>query len=429
MDIHTLYQLYLKDRLVSTDSRNITPGCIFFALKGDNFNGNQFALQAIDKGASAAFVDEDQVKPHPRIFKVQNVLSVLQKLAAHHRKQSGFIILAITGSNGKTTTKELCRTVLSKKYSVYATGGNLNNHIGVPLTLLAMGPSVQVGIVEMGANHPGEIRDLCLIAQPDYGLITNVGKAHLEGFGSIEGVARAKGELFQHLMANRQTIFLNIGDQYMQKLVPDDYPHVVRYNGDKGLRVKSRSSDPLLRLAVTDGVIVAELKTNLLGSYNSENVLAACCVGIHLGVPLPLIREAIFEYRPQNHRSQLLDSGRNRLFMDAYNANPSSMRAAIDEFLLLNDHNKMMILGEMREMGDSAQEEHEALIRYLKDRKIQRVMCVGRSFELILSGTGYLYFATVEELLTHLTAHPVKDHFILVKGSRANKLEKVLPLL
>ena len=429
MDIHTLYQLYLQDRLVSTDSRNITPGCIFFALKGDNFNGNQFAMQAIDKGASAAIVDEDPVKPNPRIFKVKNVLSTLQKLAAHHRNQSGFIILAITGSNGKTTTKELCRTVLSKKFTVFATGGNLNNHIGVPLTLLAMGPSVQMGIVEMGANHPGEIRDLCLIAQPDYGLITNVGKAHLEGFGSIEGVARAKGELFQHLMANHQTIFLNIGNQYMQKLVPDDYPHVVRYNGDKGLRVKSRSSDPLLRLTVTDGLIVADLKTNLLGSYNSENVLAACCVGIHLGVPLPLIREAIFEYRPQNHRSQLLDSGKNRLFMDAYNANPSSMRAAIDEFLLLNDHNKMMILGEMREMGDSAHEEHEALIRYLLDRKIQQVMCVGRSFKLILSGTGYLYFATVEELLAHLTEHPVKDHFILVKGSRANKLEKALPLL
>ncbi len=428
MDIHNLYQLYLKSRLVSTDSRNITPGCIFFALKGDNFNGNRFAFQAIDNGASAAIVDEDPVKPHPKIFKVKQALSSLQQLAAHHRRQSGFLILAITGSNGKTTTKELCRTVLSKQFSVYATGGNLNNHIGVPLTLLAMDHSIQIGIVEMGANHPGEIRGLCLIAQPDYGIITNVGKAHLEGFGSIDGVARAKGELFQHLMASGKTIFLNVGDPHVHRLVPDEYPHVVRYNGDKSLRVKSRISDPLLRLTITDGIIDTDLKTNLLGGFNTENVLAACCVGIHLGVPLPLIREAVFEYRPQNNRSQLIDSGKNRLFMDAYNANPSSMRAAIDEFLLLNGHNKMLILGEMREVGDSDREEHKALIHYLIECKVQRVICVGKSFEHFLAGTGYLYFANVDELLTYHTEHPVRDHFILVKGSRANKLEKVLSL-
>ena len=429
MDVSQIYHLYLKSRLISTDSRKVLPGSVFFALKGDQFNGNQFALQALENGASAAIVDEDPVKSHPGMYRVENTLAALQDLAAYHRLQTGVVILAITGSNGKTTTKELCREILSRRFTVYATGGNLNNHIGVPLTLLAMHDGIQIGIVEMGANHPGEIRDLCRIARPDYGLITNIGKAHLEGFGSIEGVARAKGELFQHLMMHGKTIFLNEGNSYLTDLVPYDYQFVVVYNSERGLRLKSLQSSPLLELEVTDGKKSFGLTTNLLGSYNAENVLAACCVGIHLGIPLPQVKEAIREYVPRNHRSQLIDSGRNRIFMDAYNANPSSMRAAIDEFLALPGNSKMMILGEMRELGNSEHVEHDELIRYLRDKEVKQVFCVGRSFEQCLKGTGFLYFTDTFTLSAYLAEHPVSGCFILVKGSRANQLEKILPML
>jgi UDP-N-acetylmuramoyl-tripeptide--D-alanyl-D-alanine ligase len=429
MDIEYLYQIYLESRLVSTDSRDITPGCIFFALKGANFNGNQFAFRAIEAGASAAIVDEDPLESDPRIFKVEQVLTTLQELAAFHRKQSGFSILAITGSNGKTTTKELCRSVLSKKFRVFATLGNLNNHIGVPLTLLAMDPATDVGIVEMGANHPGEIRDLCAIAQPDFGLITNVGKAHLEGFGSIEGVARAKGELFEYLMTNHKTIFLNEGNEFIRKLVPGNYREFFPYNGPKGINIQDKTSNPFLKLKIAQGNEEFDLQTKLIGGYNAENVLAACCVGLFFQVPVPLIKEAVEEYIPRNNRSQLIDTGKNRLFMDAYNANPSSMRAAIDEFLLSDDSRKLLILGEMRELGDSSLPEHAALIGYLRDRKVSQAICIGNTFKQVSGGAGFLYFESVDELKAHLSAHPVSGYFILIKGSRANQLEKVVPFL
>jgi UDP-N-acetylmuramoyl-tripeptide--D-alanyl-D-alanine ligase len=429
MDIEKLYDIYLENRLVSTDSRNIAAGSIFFALKGESFNGNRFAGQAIEQGASAAIVDEEFTAPHPRIFKVEHVLTTLQQLAAWHREKSGMTILAITGSNGKTTTKELCRAVLSKKFRVYATQGNLNNHIGVPLTLLAMGPQIQTGIVEMGANHPGEIRDLCRIANPDCGLITNVGKAHLEGFGSVEGVARAKGELFDHLIMHHHTIFMNDGNAYVRNLVPENYPRLIHYNSPKGWHAKDQISDPFLSLTISDGTDLASLKTNLLGGFNMENVLAACCVGIHFGVTLPAIQEAISEYTPRNNRSQFMDTGKNRLFMDAYNANPSSMRAAIDEFLLSDDKNKLLMLGEMRELGTSCREEHRALVDYLSERKVRQVMCIGKSFADAVTGTDFRYFESVEHVLTYLSVHPVSGYYILIKGSRANSLEKLLPVL
>ncbi len=333
MKIEELYKIYLQSRLVSTDSRKISPGSIFFALKGENFNGNQFALQAIEQGALAAIVDEEPEAPLAGIYLVDDVLTTLQNLAAFHRKQMGIPILAITGSNGKTTTKELCKAVLSKKFNVYATTGNLNNHIGVPLTLLAMNDHVELGIVEMGANHPGEIRNLCAIAWPDMGVITNVGKAHLEGFGSLEGVARAKGELFEHLRANHKTIFINDGNEYVRNLVPDSYTPVMHYNSESGPQVISKESNPFLELDINVSNHNYLLRTNLLGGYNAENVLAAFCVGTHMGVTPEDIKDAIESYKPQNNRSQFIESGKNRLFMDAYNANPSSMVAAVDEFL------------------------------------------------------------------------------------------------
>jgi UDP-N-acetylmuramoyl-tripeptide--D-alanyl-D-alanine ligase len=387
MTIEELYNLYLQSRLVSTDSRKILPGSIFFALKGENFNGNLFAMQAIEQGALAAIVDEKPA-PYAGIHQVDDVLTTLQQLAAYHRKQLGIPILAITGSNGKTTTKELCKAVLSKKFRVYATTGNLNNHIGVPLTLLAMNETVELGIVEMGANHPGEIRDLCAIASPDMGVITNVGKAHLEGFGSLEGVARAKGELFEYLRANHKTIFINDGNEFVRKLVPESYIPVIHYNGETGPLVITKKSNPFLEIEIRVSNKDYLLKTNLLGGYNAENVLAAFSVGIYEGVAQGDIKDAIESYTPQNNRSQFIESGKNRLFMDAYNANPSSMFAAIDEFLLTRQDKKLLILGEMKEVGDSSYYEHKALIDHLKEKHVGQAICVGVSFEKAMIGTG-----------------------------------------
>ncbi len=429
MKIEELYKIYLKSRLVSTDSRKIPPGSLFFALKGENFNGNLFALQAIEQGAIAAVVDEDPVSSHEGICRVDNVLTTLQHLATFHRKQMGIPVLAITGSNGKTTTKELCRAVLSKKFNVHATTGNLNNHIGVPLTLLAMNDCTNLCITEMGANHPGEIHDLCAIALPDMGIITNVGKAHLEGFGSLEGVANAKGELFRYLRQNHKTIFMNGGNEYVRNLIPDAYPDVIHYNDEIGPRVISKKSNPFLEIEVSAGKRKFWLHTKLLGGYNAENVLAAFCVGIHMGVAHGDIADAIESYTPQNNRSQFIESGKNRLFMDAYNANPSSMVAAVDEFLQGREDNKLLILGEMREVGDTSYKEHKELVDHMKENGVEHAICIGKSFEMAIAGSGYTYFETVEQLIRYLTDHPVNGKYILIKGSRANKLENLLQVL
>jgi UDP-N-acetylmuramoyl-tripeptide--D-alanyl-D-alanine ligase len=429
MDLEKLYQHYLHSRTVSTDSRQITPGCIFFALKGEHFNGNRFALQALKDGAAAAVVDEDPGEPHPALFRTESVLQALQDLAALHRRRSGMTILAITGSNGKTTTKELVSAVLAKRFRVYATRGNLNNHIGVPLTLLAMRPEVEMGIVEMGANHPGEIRDLCAIAAPDAGLITNVGKAHLEGFGSLEGVARAKGELFDYLMASGKPLFLNEGNTLLRNLIPEHYGRADRYNGSGSLRAVRKSSDPFLSLTVVVSGREETVETRLLGQYNAENVLAACCVGLHYGIPFTDIREAIAGYTPQNNRSQLIATNRNRLYMDAYNANPSSMRAALEEFLALEHPRKMLILGEMRELGASSREEHAALTGYIRDHFIGPVYCIGKAFGDLPDRNHFTWFEAAGDLAAHLTEAPPADYFILIKGSRSNQLEKIAAVL
>jgi|WetSurSiteA1Bulk_404760.scaffolds.fasta_scaffold00646_2 UDP-N-acetylmuramoyl-tripeptide--D-alanyl-D-alanine ligase len=429
MNISHLYDLYRTGRSISTDSRNISTGCLFFALKGENFNGNLFAREALEKGAVAAIVDEGPAEPDSRIISVDDVLATLQQLAHHHRIQSGIPVLAITGSNGKTTTKELCRAVLSAKFKVYATAGNLNNHIGVPLTLLAMDESIEFGIVEMGANHPGEISRLCAIAEPDYGLITNIGKAHIEGFGSLEGVAGAKGELFNHLMQNGKTLFVNEANPLIRQLVPDDYPKAVRYNGSRGTTISSRRSDPFLSLhAEYDGSSL-EINTKLLGGYNDENVLAACCVGFHFGIAAKTVKTAIEGYQPQNSRSQLLDTGKNRIFLDAYNANPSSMLAAITEFLHMQGGNKMLILGEMRELGNSSEQEHESIINFLREQGIVDVVCVGKAFERSAARAGYRYAETTGQLIDWLSGKQLTSYFLLIKGSRSNQLEKLIPLL
>jgi len=429
MDIKELYDIFLTGRTVSIDSRNIIPGCLFFALKGENFNGNSFAPEAIEKGALVAIVDEEPEQQHPKIIRVDNVLQVLQQLARYHRLHRGIPILAITGSNGKTTTKELCKAVLSEKYKVHATEGNLNNHIGVPLTLLSMDDTVEFGIVEMGANHPGEIALLCEIAQPDYGLITNVGKAHLEGFGSIQGVALAKGELFKHLIHRGKTLFVNEGNKYVRQLVPGNYPKVVWYNGDQGPQIQNMTGDPYLNLRIIDHNATVEIKTGLLGGYNAENVLAAYCVGNHMGISVESIKDSIHTYQPRNNRSQLLNTGKNRVFMDAYNANPSSMLAAISEFLRFDDERKLLILGEMRELGDSALREHENIVDFLKEQGIKDVIFVGKAFEKPSMESGFTYVESTDQLCKWLSAKSLTGYFVFIKGSRSNKLEKVIPLL
>jgi len=429
MDLKLLYDIYLKNRIVSTDSRNITHGCLFFALKGDNFNGNSFAMEAIEKGAFAAIVDEDLPQHHNQIIRVDDVLTTLQRLAGYHRMQSGITILAITGSNGKTTTKELCRAVLSRQYEVYATAGNLNNHIGVPLTLLSMNNDIEIGIVEMGANHPGEIGFLCEIAKPDYGLITNIGKAHLEGFGDIQRVASAKGELFSYLIRNEKTIFLNEGNPYLLPLVSGDYIKIVRYNGSSGLKLVNHKSSPLLSLKASYGNEILDISTNLVGSYNIENVLAACCVGLQFGITADEIARAIPAYQPGNNRSQLINTGKNTVFMDAYNANPSSMSAAINEFLQFEGQKKLLILGEMLEVGDFSIQEHENLVACLKQQGVRNVICMGKAFEQAAKSAGYKYAETIDQLNEMLLLERPNGYFVFVKGSRSNRLEKVISLL
>lgn len=429
MDIQELYDIYISGRIVSTDSRNITPGCLFFALKGDNFNGNLFAREALAKGARMAVVDEDPAQPDAAIIRVEDVLLTLQQLAAWHREQIGIPILAITGSNGKTTTKELCKAVGSEKFRVFATEGNLNNHIGVPLTLLSMDDTIGFGIVEMGANHPGEIARLCEIAQPDFGLITNIGKAHLEGFGGFPGVVRAKGELFDFLIKRGKTLLVNEGNSYVRGLVPADYSGAVWYNGSKGLQVESCISDPYAAFQIRHENHVMNLQTKLLGGYNAENVLAAVSMGFHLGIPEESILRAIRLYQPSNNRSQLIDTGKNRIFMDAYNANPSSMVSAVNEFLQLSSPKKLLILGEMRELGDYSRHEHTELIMHLVNHNVKDVICVGMAFEDAALNAGYQYADSTDQLRLWLSDNPLNGYFVFIKGSRSNQLEKLVPLL
>lgn len=429
MDIPELYSIFLENKLICTDTRKIERNCIFFALRGTQFNGNDFAAEALAKGAAKAVVDDKKLKQDSRYIRVKNVLGTLQKLSAFHRKKTGCKILAVTGSNGKTTTKELCKAVLSRRYRVHATEGNLNNHIGVPLTLLKMEPETEIGIVEMGANHPGEIALLCEVAQPDCGLITNIGKAHLEGFGGIEGVAKTKGELFSYLTKHERTIYVNEGDAYVNQLLPGKYDKCLFFNGKQGIYARHISSNPFVEMEILVHKRILNIKTQLIGRYNAENVLAACCVGIHEGIPDHEIAHAVSTYQSHGYRSQLIQSKQNKIFMDAYNANPSSMLAAIDEFLAFPDDKKLVILGEMKEIGDQSHNEHKGILSHLRTRNVSDVICVGESFKLPSRQAGYLYFEDVDALMDHIRRHQVTDSLVFIKGSRSNRLEKLLDLL
>lgn len=416
MDINKLYKLYLKNQLVDTDTRSIRQGSVFFALKGDNFNGNKYALEALENGADYAVVDE-YITNDVRLILVDDVLLTLQKLANHHRKCLGIPILALTGSNGKTTTKELLNVVLSVKYNTHATEGNFNNHIGVPLTLLSMDNTCEFGIVEMGANHHKEIELLSAIVEPDYGYITNFGKAHLEGFGSLEGVIEAKSELYENLIENNKVIFVNSFDE--NQMLRSMEGNRVFLNSNINL---SRI-DPFLTIDY-DG---QEFVTNIIGEYNLNNIRLAITVGEFFDIAKDDIIKVIGSYVSKNNRSQVIKRGNNTIVLDAYNANPSSMEVAIVNFKKNISQNKILILGDMFELGGSSAKEHQMLVDFIEGNEFNSVFLIGENF--YKTNTLLHKFNSFKEFESYFKKTDYINSSFLIKGSRGMKLERVLSLI
>ncbi|MFZ5430655.1 MAG: UDP-N-acetylmuramoyl-tripeptide--D-alanyl-D-alanine ligase [Bacteroidota bacterium] len=426
MTIEQLYQLFLQYPEVTTDSRNINKPCLFFALRGEHFNGNEYAISALGKGAAYAIVDESRDWQDDRIIVVRDTLTCLQQLATYHRNQLGLPIVAITGSNGKTTTKELVASVLKQQYKISFTRGNLNNHIGVPLTLLSFSHETEIGVVEMGANHPGEIDILCRIAQPDYGLITNVGKAHLEGFGGFDGVIKTKSELYRYLESTGGSVFINAGNHLLVKAAGNILNLITYGTGEEcWVRGEEINSGNYLNLRTwfTEGVLY--FNTRLSGSYNLENVLAAIAIGRHFNIDPLLIKQGIESYEPSNNRSQLMTAGSNKIIMDAYNANPTSMQASIDNFLSVNFPQKLAILGDMLELGSYSREEHQKIVDQLSEIPLLSVILVGREFCATLRPEGFKCFENTVQAQDYLTENRPSDTLILIKGSRGIGLEKL----
>ncbi|ADY53389.1 UDP-N-acetylmuramoylalanyl-D-glutamyl-2,6-diamin opimelate/D-alanyl-D-alanyl ligase [Pseudopedobacter saltans DSM 12145] len=431
MRIEELYPIFRKHPSVSTDTRKVTESCLFFALKGENFDANTFAEQAIALGAAFAIVDKQDLPKHPQFIFVDDVLKTLQDLAHYHRRQLGLPVIGLTGTNGKTTTKELINAVLSQKFKTAATLGNLNNHIGVPLTLLAITPDTEVAIVEMGANHQKEIELLCAIAVPDYGLITNVGKAHLEGFGGFEGVKKGKGELYDFLSKNGGTVFINRDNLHLQEMARSrSFKEVIYYgtSSDNYVFGKLIANDPYLTVEWSDGENKDEVQSQLTGIYNFENILAAIAIGKKLGLTTQQIHEGINSYKPQNNRSQIIKTERNTVIGDFYNANPSSMAVAIENIARLEADNKVLILGDMFELGEESGAEHRAVIEKAEKLGIAKVLFVGQEF-FKNSNQKSVFLKNVEELRTYLHENPVHQALILLKGSRGMKLEQVIAYL
>ncbi len=424
MPVEELYNIYRKYPSVQTDTRKLKPGDIFFALKGDNFNGNAFAQKAIESGAVCAVIDESAYEVPGKTMLVPDVLTALQQLAKYHRQQFKIPFLAITGSNGKTTTKELIHAVLSTSLKTYTTEGNLNNHIGVPLTLLKIKSDAEMAVIEMGANHQKEIASYCEYAMPTHGLITNCGKAHLEGFGSIEGVRKGKGELFDYLRSHKGTAFVMQDYDYLTEM-SKGIPVVIKYgtaNADVNGTVAQ--SEPFLSVDITIGMDTETIRTQLVGDYNLPNVLAAVCVGKHFGVPAASIRSAIENYAPSNSRSQLIEKGTNKIILDAYNANPSSMKLAIDNFAKLHAGKKVLVLGAMAELGNDSIEEHKNIIDQLKQHKWEHVALVGGDF--MKTEHPFLKFENALQTKEWLQQQRFENTYFLIKGSRSMAMEKVL---
>ena len=432
MEISTLYNYFEECNGVTTDSRNCPEGSMFIALKGETFNGNAFACQALQKGCRYALVDEIEYvdKDNPRILFVEDCLTALQQLAHEHRRKMAVPIVGITGTNGKTTTKELIATVLQQKYKVLYTQGNLNNHIGVPLTLLRITKEHELAVIEMGANHPGEIRTLVNIVEPDCGLITNVGKAHLQGFGSFEGVVKTKGELYDYMRSKvNGLIFIDKDNEILCQIA--DHLNSISYgmNSSGDLLVKGILGvcAPFLSFDwIYDGKSY-HVQTHLIGSYNVKNALAAITIGCHFNVPAVDICRALNAYVPQNNRSQLTETESNKLIVDAYNANPTSMMAALENFRLMDVPHKILVLGDMKELGESSKEEHAKIVSFLRACAFERVILVGSEF----SGTGSSYecYPHVEALKEYLQHEKIRGKYILIKGSNSMRLSQLKEVL
>jgi UDP-N-acetylmuramoyl-tripeptide--D-alanyl-D-alanine ligase len=424
MTIEQLYAVFRQYPSVQTDTRKLKQGDLFFALKGPNFNGNVFAEQALAAGAAYAIIDEAEYQVNSQYILVQDVLTTLQFLALHHRKQFNIPIIAITGSNGKTTTKELVYAVLNSTYKTYTTQGNLNNHIGVPLTLLAIKPDAEMAVIEMGANHQKEIESYCKYTLPTHGIITNCGKAHLEGFGGVEGVRKGKGELYDYLKANNGAAFVMWDYDYLQQMSKGIHS-IIKY-GTEAADIEGNviESEPFLEVKMTKGVNIERIKTQLVGAYNLPNVLVAATVGTYFKIPDVIIKKTIEAYTPSNSRSQLIEQGTNKIILDAYNANPSSMRLAIENLGRMEGKNKIALLGAMAELGNESMAEHQGIINLLVDQKFTDVVLVGGDFEKIPHPFHSLENATAAK--QWLQAKAPQNSIILIKGSRSMQMEKVL---
>jgi UDP-N-acetylmuramoyl-tripeptide--D-alanyl-D-alanine ligase len=427
MEIEKLYQRYLSSGKISTDTRKIEPGSLFFALKGDNFNANEFALEALKKGATFSIVDEERFAVDDRCILVDNVLSTLQKLARHHRDQFTIPFIGLTGSNGKTTSKELLHAVLSKKFKTFATKGNFNNHIGVPLTILSIDKTIEVAVIEMGANHVGEIASLSLIANPTHGFITNIGKAHIGTFGGFENIVRGKSELYQHLITNTGTVFINSQNEILANMAKRFKNPVYYAAANDYYHCELMGVDPFVKIKAENGSV---LKTQIIGGYNFENIAVALCIGKYFGVDANVANAAIAEYAPGNMRSQIMKKGNNTIILDAYNANPSSMQAAIENLADMQAAHKVAIVGDMFELEGEAEKEHRNLGRLLKEKKIDRVYLCGK---LVSSAKTELpealHFETKVLLIEELKMNPIRNSIILVKASRGIGLETILDYL
>jgi UDP-N-acetylmuramoyl-tripeptide--D-alanyl-D-alanine ligase len=426
MYIEALYALYRQYPSVKTDTRKLQQGDLFFALKGPNFNGNTYAQLALDSGAAYAVIDDPAYTIKGKTFLVPDVLEALQHLARYHRSQLQIPFIAITGSNGKTTTKELVHAVLATTYTTYTTEGNLNNHIGVPLTILRIREDAQMAVIEMGANHQQEIAFYCTIALPTHGLITNCGKAHLEGFGGVEGVRKGKGELFDFLRSKDSTSFIMWDYDYLRTM-SRGIAHVVTYGtADSDIAGTVAQSDPFLEVQFQKG-FEGSIRTQLVGSYNLPNVLAAVAVGQHFGVAPEKIRQAIESYTPTNSRSQLVQKGSNKVILDAYNANPSSMKLAVENFARAAANQKVLVLGAMAELGLESLEEHQQLVSEIGKHSWKEVLLVGGDFLKITH--PYRSFSTAIEAGAWLQEQQINNALLLVKGSRSTGMEKVLDYL
>lgn len=435
ISLEELYEIYLQHPTVTTDSRKITAGCLFFALKGEKFDGNSFAQNALELGAAYSIIDDSNLPKNERFIIVPNVLTTLQNLAKHHRRQLGISVVAITGSNGKTTTKELVSTVLSSQYHTHYTKGNLNNHIGVPLTLLEMPLTTEIAIVEMGANHQKEIEFLCSIAEPTHGIITNIGKAHIEGFGGVEGIKKGKSELYEYLAKNNGMAFINLDEpnlidmaktvglkRYLQYMSSDEpSPANVPFE------IKLLKTQPFLKVAfLSENKELKKVKSKLIGIYNFNNIMTAIALGKYFKVPASKIKHAIEEYLPSNNRSQVIEKDGSTIILDAYNANPSSMKSALESFVMMEGSPKVVILGAMKELGAETENEHKNLVETLtKTSSIDKIILVGAEYLPHLNEKTQ-YFEDVHQLKPWFDAQNWNNHLLLIKGSRSNQLEQLV---